>query len=269
MIKKLSRGSFKIFTGSIKLIYGFTILTLLLVSCKSIPVSSPSKEADFTEHLYKLIENTETKYFSFEQIDITIYDGETRNVKAKLNILRGKFIFVNLNFLGLELYRVEITTDSIKIINRLEKTYYFDKIEGLKSIFNIELSYLQIENLILKGLFFDKRENRKQLEKRISEDTIFYNYQYKNSQNIYVKSFFNKESFQESGIEIVDKLSLFYLLATINKFNNSGTYPENINVSLKRRDYIADINIVVGKISYSKFESKPFIVNSKYREISF
>jgi len=269
MTKKSSRENFNIFQGTIKFFFRCTITAIIVVSCKSVPVSSPKKDLDFTQYIYKLLEREESKYISLDQIDITVKNGETKNVRAKLNISRGEYIFANINFLGLEIGRILITPDSIKIINRLEKTYYFNKISGLNSILNFDFSYDQVESLILKGVIAEKGENRKRLKSHISEDSVNYNFSYYNSENQYIKSFFNKDTFQKTKIEIVDKPSQFYLLANIFKFNDKGTYPERLNINLKRRDFITEINIIVGRMSFNKLENKSFVINSKYREISF
>jgi hypothetical protein len=219
--------------------------------------------------LYKRIVAAEGIYFSCDQIDIKIFDGEEKNIKAKVYVKRGEFIFANINILGIELCRAEITPDSIKIINRAGKTYYFGRYEELKSVLKVEISFNQLEMLILKGIVIDKGENKKKIKSHITEDSTSYCLEYSNTQNVSLKSFFNKETFVESGIEILNKDSIFYLKAQLINYNEAQNYPKEIQMKLKSNDYIADIVIKTGKISYSKFERRSFNVNSKYREMSF
>jgi hypothetical protein len=240
-----------------------------LFSCKSIPFSSPNKEETFAQYLYKQYESSGSKFYTCEQLDITIVNGESKRFKAKLNIHRGEFIFANVNFLGIELGRIELTPDSIKIINRIKKSYYFGEIKSLNSILNLHLSYYQIEDLILKGIVVDKDENRRRFSNHIYKTEDSYCYDFADSQNLNVKAFFNKDSFQESRIEILNGNSDFYLIANFNDYDESRAYPKEIKINLKKENYLADINIKVGKISFNKLEKKYFVVNDTYSEILF
>jgi predicted transcriptional regulator len=229
-------------------------------------VSSLPGESEFAQYLYKKLDDNRLKDFSAD-LDISINTGETKSVKGKIFVKRDEYIFVNINFLGIELGRAEITPDSIKFINRIEKTFYFGNIETLNAIYKIDLSYSQIEALISKGLIFDKSENKKRFKNRITENGDSFYVTYSNATGIFVKSIYDKNSFRESGIEITNGNSSFYLFAALFNYYGNSEYPENIKVNLNTEIEKAEIEIAIGKILENKLKTRSFNVNSRYREI--
>lgn len=268
MISQLLRKNSSFFLTKNNFFSGLVLASLFLLSCKSVPVSSPSAEADFSKHLYKRYEVSGEKFFSAD-LDLRINNGDTKNVKGKIYIRRDEYIFANINFLGIELGRIELSVDSIKLINRIEKKFFFGSIEDLNYKFNIDLSYYQIESIFLKGIVFDKKENRKKFKNRIQENEQFYFFVYQNLNGIKVKSVFDRSSFEQKGIEILDGHSSFYLEGSFSNYYADGSYPKNIRIDLKSDDFNAEIDVTVGKISNSKILSRSFVVNNKYREIIF
>ena len=237
-----------------------------LTNCKSVPVASLSGESEFAQYLYKKSDNYGMKDFSAD-LDISIITGETKSVKAKLFIKRDEYIFVNINFLGIELGRAEITPDSVKFINRIEKTFYFGNISTLNAFYKIDLSYSQIETLISKGFLSDKSESKKRFKSRITESGDSFYYSYTDESGIIVKSIYDKKSFRETGIEITDRNSSFYLFASLLNYYGNSAYPENIRINLNTEMEKTEIEIAIVKIVENKLKTRSFNVNSRYREI--
>lgn len=270
MIKRLSKDECSFFQRTFKVLIFIAFLQPLLFSCKSVPISSTRGEDEFAQFLYKKSKTSVSKYYSSDQVNITIKDGEvSKSVKTKVSIQKGDFIFVNINILGIELGRAEITPDSIKIINRIEKTYYFNKLEEINSILKLNLAYNQIENLILKGLILEGNESFKKFKSHIAENNDYYIYVYKKSGIPDITSYFFKDSFQEYKLEIGNNLSDVHLVATFMNYHDLNTYPKEINVTFKRQEYRAEVKIEIGKISNNKIGNRSFDVNNKYREIEF
>ena len=253
----------------IKYILVTYILVYLLSSCKPIQYTSRSGDQDFSQFLKKRIENKGSDYYAVEQIDFKLNDGDIRNFKGKIYCSKGNYIFGSLSFLGIELGRFELSRDSIKLINRVDRKYYFDKISAINNIVKLDLSYDQVESLLLKGLVFENGITRKKILSHINETDSTLAFNYNNGQGLTVNSYFNKRGFEENEIEIMDRTRNFYLKAEIMPFRNEGRYPEKIHVDLKSDRYIAELELNIGKVSNKKFERKAFNINSRYSEISF
>jgi hypothetical protein len=268
-MKILFIKSLKAFRSKSNLFWSLCLFGLLFSSCKSVPIASIDKERNFGDYLYSLQNTNGHKYVSCEQIEVTVKEEETRTFKAKISVHKGEFIFANFNFLGIEIGRLEITPDSVKYINRLEKTYYFDNITGLSSILKFELDYYEIESLILYGYILNRNENRRKVGMHIQETSDSFIYEFMSPQYLSIKSFFSKEPLIENKIEITSKNNEFFAKALINKSGSADHFPGEIQINLKRKDYNADVFLSIGKITYDKVDPKAFNVNSKYREISF
>ena len=270
MIKQLFGKNLKFISRSIG--FGFTFLFYLLVinSCRSIPFTFKSKNSDFNDYLFKRYSNSDFEYFSCEQVDLTLLDSENRRIKAKVYVHKGEYIFASIFFMGIELGRAEFTSDSIKILNRFSKTFYFSDLETFNSKLNFNFTYEQLELLLLKGVLVNKDENRRKFSSHVNEIKDFYVFNFINEDSLVVRSIFDKQSYNESKIEVYNENLLeFNLEVNIRAFNKSGTYPEEMNVYLKRDGDSKNIEIKLGEILNKKLENRSFIVNSKYREMEF
>ena len=250
-----------------KIWMGVVTFTVLLTSCKTVPVNVPQADNSFQKYLINRIESSGSAHFSCDQIDITVRGTNEKNVKAKLFIKRGKYIFANINLFGLELGRMEITPDSIKILNRMEKTYYFNSMKKFCSDLNIDISYYMLESLILRGVVADELVNRKQIRNSIHENNEGYLYVYRNSSDLIVKSIFDKNSFKQTEIEIESISNDLNVIIKLGYYDNIMTYPREVEISSKLKNNITDINIKIDKISNEKCENRAFNINNKYREM--
>jgi hypothetical protein len=241
-------------------------LLILLVSCKSIPLSNVYQENDFRKFLYKSYVAEGSKYYSAD-LDIIVKNEDKRKIKGKIFLKNQEFIFANFTFLGFEIARAEISKDSIKFINRIDKSYFYGRIEDISSILNFNLNYFQIEMLIRKGIMVDRNDDKREFYKRISEKDTGYIYHY--DEDITVKSLFCKETFELYRLGFSFRDSIFFVDATINRYCKESKYPEKIDILICNKDFILEADVIVGEISKERFEKKNFLINSKYSEIEF
>jgi len=244
-------------------------LSLFLFSCKPVAVNSPSIDADFEKHLLKKAGSFWTESYLADPVDVSITTKDTKSFKAKISIQSGKYIFVSINLLGFELGRAEITPDSLKIINRIERKYYFGSIETMKSLINSDLTYYQLESLVLRGFIIDEIMNRRKLREHIVENNEFYCFYNPITETANVNSFYKKDSFENTLIEIKDSVNNFFISATLENYDGSFNYPKIIKIDLKFNGFDAAIDLFIGKISKVKMINKAFEVNSKYSEFEF
>ncbi len=264
MIEKLLRIES---TGFRKYFTGFLFVVLILGSCKSLPIASVKNNDDFSQYLFKYYDSYNSEYFSAEQIDITVITDEAKSIKAKVYIDKGDYIFINVVFFGFEIGRLEITPDSIKFINRVEKKYFFGEFGELSSLLQMDLNYVQIESLLLKGLISDHPKNRKKFVAGIKENADNYYVIYDKEKTAIVKSYFNKSSFDIDRIEVSDAESEFFLVASMTQSNVLHGYPDKITVNILAEVFAGDVEIKVGRVSDNKPGNRDFLINSKYQKI--
>ncbi len=265
LLKKNLKGFLKLS----KLAVTICLTCISLFSCKSPALVSPSGESDFSKYLFKKLNSSGKEIISFDQMDISIDDGDVKSFKANLYISRGDFIYANINFLGFELARIQLSPDSIKIINRLEKSYFFTDFANLYNLTGIALTYSQVESLILNGLICDELQNFKRFKQYISVDSLSYKFSFRGLDKYVINSYFSKSTYVEEKIEISNIPGSIILKAELNKYSEDGVYPKLINIQLKKDNLIVDVAIQLNKIGKDKPTNRSFLINSKYREMEF
>lgn len=83
-------------------------------------------------------------------VDYKGTDGKEHDVNANIKMYRDSAIWVSVNaILGIEAIRLLITKDSVKLLNKLEKTYAVRGISFLQEATSLPLDLNTLQNLII------------------------------------------------------------------------------------------------------------------------
>lgn len=83
-------------------------------------------------------------------VDYEGTDGKGYSVNAKINMWKDSAIWVSANaLLGIEAMRVMITKDSVKLLNKLEKTYAARSIGYLQEVTSLPLDLYTLQDMII------------------------------------------------------------------------------------------------------------------------
>lgn len=129
--------------------------SIFLVSCKTIKRPAPVTFTEIPD--YNLIEDNA---FSFQTFDARLsvdanLNGQRHTVTASLRMKKDEKIWVSVSpFLGIELFRVLITPDSVVAINRLENIYHASDISYLNELFKTQVDFEMLQ-AILTGNDFE------------------------------------------------------------------------------------------------------------------
>jgi outer membrane lipoprotein-sorting protein len=139
----------KLFTSLILLV----LASLVFSSCKSTRsvLKKPIKEYGF-DYLYnKMLENQVDFDFLSAKFNVVYYNGKKKtDLKGQFRIRKDSLIWITLSpALGIEAARISMSNDSIKFINRLNKTYFKGKYCFIDSILNTTLDYYILEAMIM------------------------------------------------------------------------------------------------------------------------
>ena len=95
-------------------------------------------------------------------VDYKGTDGKGHDVNANIKMYRDSAIWVSVNaILGIEAIRLIITKDSVKLLNKLEKTYAARGINFLQETTNLPLDLPTLQNLIIGNpVYFDSTVTR-------------------------------------------------------------------------------------------------------------
>ncbi|PLX05224.1 MAG: hypothetical protein C0595_00400 [Marinilabiliales bacterium] len=134
-------------------ISGIIFLILFSSSCKvnRSALKKPLKDHGF-DYLYtKMTENQVNFKTLNTKIDITYLEENSKTgLKGQMRMVNDSLIWVSFSpALGIEAARVLLTKDSVKFINRLNKTYFTGKYKLLDSLLNTTIEYSILQSMLL------------------------------------------------------------------------------------------------------------------------
>lgn len=134
------------------------ILTLIILAgCKGPGILSPKRAPRLsTEKVLQRIEENQPEYqwMSARFSGNANWEGRSQNISGTLRIQKDQAIFVSIApLLGIEVARALVTPDSVKIVNRLESTYYLGNINILNRMFNTDVDFYMLQALFMGNDF--------------------------------------------------------------------------------------------------------------------
>lgn len=90
-------------------------------------------------------------------VDYSGSDGKKYNVNANIRMYKDSAIWVAVNaLLGIDAMRLYITKDSVKLLNKLDKTYTERSVDYLQEVTSLPLNLKTLQDLIIGNpVFFD------------------------------------------------------------------------------------------------------------------
>jgi hypothetical protein len=140
-----------------RLVLLLVLLALMIVlasSCRSTRkvLKAPLKEKGETYLLERMREAQLNYEWFSSRVIITMTDDRknTSELRGQLRIRRDSAIWISLTtpILNIEAARLLITPDSVKLINRLDKTYYNDDFSLINTLFSSTADYYLLQSLL-------------------------------------------------------------------------------------------------------------------------
>ncbi|MCD4665764.1 MAG: DUF4292 domain-containing protein [Bacteroidales bacterium] len=261
----------------------FLLLSFIFVSCKSTRhvIKEPIKEYGAGFLFEKLKENElQFDWFSAKyKLDLVI-DKKKTSFNGQIRMHKDSVLWISFSpVLGIEMARLFITTDSVKFINRINKTYFLGDYQFVSDFLDANVDFDIIQSILLgndvtyyeDGKFratYDSKEyhlvtaGRRKLKKYVKtqqdEERIFI-------QNI----FLNPDTYKITNMKIKEvKKENKKLEASYFDFNKVAgqLFPHHITY-----DIVADkpvkIELDYSKIAIDNTLSFPFKISSKYTQI--
>ena len=252
-------------------------------SCKTTrsTLKKPLKEEGF-DYLYaRMLENQISFDYLNAKFSSVYQKGKKKtDLRGQLRIRKDSIIWVSLSpALGIEAARISLTNDSVKFINRLNKTYLTGEYKMLDSLLRTSIDYSIVESMIIgndltqydvdkfkasvDGGFYritiQKRTKIRKYMKRGEIETKVL------VQNIWL----DPENFKIRKIEIKElgednkKLQVFY-----NKYQavENQLFPSEVRIEIIAENKIT-IDINFGKTELNQPLKFPFRISKKYERI--
>jgi hypothetical protein len=150
---------------------GTGIIFLFLISCrKSKEVSNPDKleNRNTKELVDHLLENQKSFSTFFGKFTAKVQaNGEKHQFKGSIRMKRDSIIWMSITKLGgVEMVRMVLTLDSIKVINKWDKTYFLGALSNLKEFGGVSVDYFTLQDFLIgQPIQFDPTSKYKSSDK--------------------------------------------------------------------------------------------------------
>ena len=273
--------------NKLNLRYYITIFTigLLFFSCKvqekeNVKLKIKARSSKF------LVKKLKANEFQFKTISakasVSIIDSTNKKTsfKAHLRIRKDSVIWMSITGIGLEIARVIITQDSVKLMNRLKKRYFIGDFKYINKIFGTDLDYQMLEALLIGNSLNFNQNDRVHSRVDRKKDLYYLSTEKKRKVNKELQK--EKEKIKkEAQVLWLDPISfkIKELLLSSPETNRSltGNYTDykEVNTQLvpdKMHFKLKSKSSQVIEVDYSKFSSGkslnfPFKISSKYVQI--
>ena len=236
------------------------------------------------EYLFGQLKKHETNFADFSARYSATFTTNKKQTSfsGQLRILRDSIIWVSISpALGIEVARIMITQDSIKMMNRIEEAYYQSDIQYINKLLNATLDFDMFQAFLL-GNDFSFYENGK-----FKADISNKNYHLSTANRSKLKKYLRKN---ETEVSIpLQQIWLdpetFKIIKIIVKELESGgrkieanytdfevvagqTIPTKAEFRVETEE-LADFTLEYSKIAIDQAQSFPFSIPSKYKEKQF
>src|SRR5690349_17153389 len=115
----------------------------------------------FIQKVYEGVEKNRIDFTSFSakiKVDFEGADGKKNDFNAIVRLQKDSAMWVSINaLLGIEAFRVLITPDSVKVLNKLDKVLQLRSVSYLKEITKLPFTFKELQDLILGNpIYFDR-----------------------------------------------------------------------------------------------------------------
>ncbi|MFC2107636.1 DUF4292 domain-containing protein [Bacteroidota bacterium] len=259
------------------------ILLILISSCtsKRSIIKKPIK-AEGPEYLFNKLAENELKFNTISakfKADY-LYEKKKTEFKGQIRIKKDSIIWISFSpALGIEVARLVITNDSVKFLNRLEKTYFIGDYEFVNNFLETNIDFDILQSFIIGNdfQFYEKTKfgasidageyrlntlGRNKLKKYVKEQ--------ENNPKVYIQTIWlNADNFKISRLNIKEikkenkKLHAYY--SDFKEINNQ-LFPFNIRYELTAEQNI-DLILDYTKLELNKELNFPFKIPRKYERI--
>lgn len=118
-------------------------------------VKSDSKadSMQFINQVFNTIQTNKITFNTFSakvKVDFESKDGKKNDFNAFIRLKKDSVLWISINAaLGIEAFRIMVTPDSVKVLNKLDKVIQLRSVGYLQEVAKIPLSFTELQDLII------------------------------------------------------------------------------------------------------------------------
>lgn len=264
----------------------YATIILLFFSCKNQEKASRKPlEGKKAEFLIEQLNKNAAVFETFSaKADFTVLQKDKKtSFKANIRIKKDSIIWISISpALGIEMARVLITQDTVKVINRLQKEYFIGDYNYLNKRFNVELNFQDVQALLLgSSVGFETDERLKfgidndryylgNMKKRRAKKADSKPEKVERKKDEVLSLWLDKDHYFIRKFLISDLSADRFLLGNYDDFIeiNDQRIPQKLSFTVNGRS-AADIKIDYSRVSLNESLSFSFKISSKYEQVLY
>lgn len=211
----------------------------------------------------KLNENTFSYYSARAKAN---YDDGDQKADLDISIVmeKDKYIWMNVTaILGIEVARVMITPDSVKILDRLHRKYIATDFAYLQKMSNVPLRLNNLQNLLAGNAVFDTETNKSVI------DTVLGNLAVYTALGQQKQVTFFTQGFKAQRTTITDEQSKREMKVVYNKFYQGAAipYPSDLDIHISAEKKV-ECHFELSNFVFEKKREVQFVVPKNYETVT-
>ncbi len=160
-------------TTSTFILLGIFFSAFFFSSCHNLKIAASKKPLIETKPEL-LIAAMDSARFQAEWVNMKVsatseLDGKSNSFTASIRIRKDSVIWISISSLSIEVARILITHDSLKLIDRINSKYLLSSFSYLNNTFQLEVDFQMLESLIF-GNYFSYLNDTKLRSSYVDED---------------------------------------------------------------------------------------------------
>ena len=221
-------------------------------------------------HIIREVEDNRFEFDNFEtKFNVKVKSDNNIGLKGQLRIQNDSVIWVSLSLkLGIEVARVMITEDSVKLINRTNKTYFVESIDNFQERLPSEATIDLLQNLLVGN---DTQLSKNEKYKVTIDDN---NYKLESGKNTFwiTPKTFKVKSYQLSAVNgqqstVNSQRSTVSVIYDNFQEINGNLLPTKIILNANK-DFDINLEIDYSEIKVGEKLEFPFNISKKFNKIT-
>ena len=272
------------------------VLSVCLWACRSVNVGT--YETKDNMRTSKIVENVMASTPKYEKAsykfscEYSVNGGTPDSFSGNLRVCRDSLMWVSLRSFNIEGFRVLISKDSVRVMNRLKNEYYAEDISALESFAKLDMSYTDLQSILFNEFFRypfdgDTTKSYDDYDYKSCIDTVYYcisTISQKKLNKIAERANSNYAERHGSVIQTVKvvpgtfKVKNMYLedlengrnaFVEYGKYTRFGDilFPQTMNIYVEAGDFNGSMKFSISDFEVNDELTYPFKVPAKYTKI--
>ncbi len=266
------------------------VLSVCLWACRTANVGTNEKKENLRSA--KIIENVTANAPTYAKAsykfscEYSVNGGSPDSFSGNLRVSRDSLLWVSLRSFNIEGFRLLVSNDSVKVLNRLKNEYYLEDISALVNFANVDLSYNDLQSILLNEFFRYQSDNdfEKEDDYNSCVDSLYYCVS-RVSQKKQKRPNGNYAEIRGSVIQTMKvipgtfKVKNLYLedledgrnaFVEYDKFTRYGEqlFPQNMNIYVEYGNSSATMKFTINDFAIDDELTFPFKIPAKYTKIN-